>query len=237
MVETKNGYQTYPSEGKWTIQDPYTGDIIGVPFVTTPSASTLSWVAQECLACFLQYKPEAVAAFGDKLCKGPAKCRHNFFCGSQICDRGDMTWGLMCRFKQKLRLRLKGLCKSSKVDTDYLLLGYEVLDIGGGNPRKYGGSTGWLLAFDKDKDEWQLQHEHYPHLGLTMEEKDMLPVGVHWWRAGNNTCNLGQTSSVQLQLSACLSDQFTCRNGKCVGMESRCDNIEVDSLLYLLCPL
>ena len=113
------------------------------------------------------------------------------------------------------------------MDTDYLLLGYEVLDHGGGHRRKYGGSTGWLLAHNKEKDEWQLQHHYYPHLTLTMEEKDILPVGLHSWRAGNNTCNLGQTSSVQLQLSACLPDQFTCRDGKCIGMDSRCDNIEV----------
>ena len=33
--------------------------------------------------------------------------------------------------------------------------------------------------------------------------------------------------SVQLQLSACREDQFTCRNGKCVGVEKRCDNVEV----------
>ena len=115
------------------------------------------------------------------------------------------------------------------MDTDYLLLGYEVLDQGGGHRRKYGGSTGWLLAHNKERDEWQLQHHYYPDLTLTMEEKDILPVGLHSWLAGNNTCNLGQTSTVQIQLSACLPDQFTCRNGKCVGMESRCDNIEVIS--------
>ena len=43
------------------------------------------------------------------------------------------------------------------------------------------------------------------------------------------TSNLFQSASVQLQLSACLSTQFTCHTGKCVSMESRCDNIEVGS--------
>ena len=66
-----------------------------------------------------------------------------------------------------------------------------------------------------------------------MEDKDIMPVGLHSWLARNNTCNLGQTSTVQIQLSACLPDQFTCRDGKCVGMESRCDNIEVISSLSL----
>ena len=36
--------------------------------------------------------------------------------------------------------------------------------------------------------------------------------------------------SVQLQLSACLPHQFTCHNGKCVSMNSRCDNVEVRTL-------
>ena len=102
---------------------------------------------------------------------------------------------MICKFQQKVRLRLKGLCKESKVDTDYLLLGYEVLDKGGSNRRKYGGSTGWLLSHDKEEDVWSLKHEYYPHLSLTMEDKDSLPVGVHNWRAANDACSLGQTST------------------------------------------
>ena len=69
------------------------------------------------------------------------------------------------------------------MDTDYLLLGYEVLDHGGGHRRKYGGSTGWLLAHNKEREEGQLQHHYYPDLTLNMEEKDILPVGLHSWRA------------------------------------------------------
>ena len=99
----------------------------------------------------------------------------------------------MCKFQKKLRLRLKGLCKESKVDTDYILLGYEVLEKGGGHRRKYGGSTGWLLLHDKEDDFWRLKHEDYPDLTLTMEDKDTLPVGVHSWQAANDTCSLGQT--------------------------------------------
>ena len=227
MMDAKEGYQAYPKNGEWTIKDPYTDDILGVPFITVPSGATYARVMQECLACFASFKPETVASFGGKLCKARADCVHSFSCASQICDRGDVGWGLMCRFDQKLRLRLKGLCKEAKVDTEYLLLGYEVLDKGGGHRRKFGGSTGWLLAHNKEKDEWQLQHQHYPHLILTMEDKDTLPVGLHSWLAGNDTCNLGQTSSVHLQLSACLPHQFTCRDGKCVNMETRCDNVEV----------
>ena len=86
----------------------------------------------------------------------------------------------------------KGLCEDSKVDTDYLLLGYETMEPK--QKRSYGGSTGWVLSHYKEEDMWQLNHPYYPHLTLTMEEKDSLPVGIHSWLAGNNTCNLGKTS-------------------------------------------
>ena len=75
-----------------------------------------------------------------------------------------------------------------------MLLGYEVLDKGVDSKRKYGGSTGWVLAHDKDRDLWQVQHHHYPFLTISMEDKDSLPVGIHQWVVANDTCNLGQTA-------------------------------------------
>ena len=197
MIEvTGENTQVYPKGGKWVIKDPYTDEILGVPFVVSPTGHTYAKPTQECQACFMGYKAEDVSKFDDgKFCKGPtpSDCFHGFGCGAQKCERSDIGWALMCKFQQKLRLKLKGLCKESKVDTDYLLLGYEVLENGGGHRRKYGGSTGWLLSHDKEQDLWHLEHDNHPHLTLTMEDKDTLPVGVHSWVAANNTCSLGQT--------------------------------------------
>ena len=101
------------------------------------------------------------------------------------------NWRLVIKNEDKFHA-WKGLCEDSKVDTDYLLLGYETMEPK--HKRSYGGSTGWLLSHYKEEDMWQLNHPYYPHLTLTMEEKDSLPVGIHSWLAGNNTCNLGKTS-------------------------------------------
>ena len=79
----------------------------------------------------------------------------------------------------------------TKVDTEYLLLGYEVLGTGRVK-RKYGGSTGWLLAHDKERDLWQLRHHHYPFLTISMEDKDSLPVGIHHMQPGTNYQVLNQ---------------------------------------------
>ena len=166
MTEVSGEYtQIYPEGGKWVIKDPYTGKILGEPFVLNPTYHTYAKPTQECLVCTASYKPEDVPSFGGKFCKGPVDCIHNFGCNSQKCERSDMGWALIYKFRQKVKLRLKGLCKESKVDTDDLLLGYEVLDKGGSNRRV------WRI-----QDLWSLKHEYYPHLSLSMEEKDTLPV-------------------------------------------------------------
>ena len=191
------------NEGEWwipgggSIKDPYT-DAIRIPFLKVPPGHGIhgtDWIPKTpvCLACGGTYNPETLPSFGGKLCRSQYDCVHSFLCYYQKCERNDMALGLMCKFEQKLRLRLKGLCKETKVDTDYLLLGYEVLKKGGAHKRKYGGSTGWVLAHDKEQDLWQLQHHHYPHLTISMEDRDSLPVGIHSWIAANNTCSLGQT--------------------------------------------
>ena len=229
LEETEEGYQVYPKGGKWEIQDPYSGNVLGKPFVVSNTAHTYSKVTQECVTCYVGYMPEQVSLFGGKFCRPDLAypCLHNFGCSVQKCDRADQGQGFVCKFDAKLKILLKGLCKESKIDTEYLLLGYEVMEKGGGHRRKYGGSTGWILDHNKDMDMWRLHHDHYPHLTITMEDKDSLPVGLHTWLAANNTCSLGQTSSVHLQLSACLPHQFTCYSGKCISLDNRCDNIEV----------
>ena len=195
LTEATEDYtQINPEGGKWVIKDPYTGQSLGVPFVLNPNHQTYAKrPTQECITCTMSYNAENIPTFAGKFCKGPADCIHSFSCNIQKCDRGDLAWAFMCKFQRKVRLRLKGLCKQSKVDTDYLLLGYEVLDEGGHHKRKYGGSTGWLLSHNKEDDLWSLKHEHFPQMTLTMEKKEALPVGVHTWIAANDTCSLGQT--------------------------------------------
>ena len=195
MIEATGGNsQIYPEGGKWVVRDPNTDDILGIPFLHQPTGHTYAKLTQECFVCYAAYNTNGnVSSFNGKFCKGVSDCINGFGCSSQKCERSDIGYALMCKFQQKLRLRLKGLCKETKVDTDYLLLGYEVLEQGGSQRRKYGGSTGWVLSYDKEHDVWQLKHEHYSHLTLTMEDKDSLPVGVHSWVAANDTCSLGQT--------------------------------------------
>ena len=201
FVETKTGFNYYPENGEWLARDPNTNEILGTPFPAVPASDTYSKPTQLCFVC--GHIPtnrtlmllEKIYPFGKPCPKNEPDCINFMAVGTNKCDVTNFpTIGLLCEFKEKPRLRLKGLCQESKVDNDYLLLGYDaVVNEGRHQERTYGGSTGWLLTYQKDEDSWQVKHEHYPHLTLTMEDKEQLPVGVHSWIAANNTCTLGQT--------------------------------------------
>ena len=59
---------------------------------------------------------------------------------------------------------------------------------------------------------------------VTLLGRNRRPFGKKTWEVGNYTCNLGKTQKLELQLSACYEDQFTCNDGTCVPLEFRCDN-------------
>lgn len=52
-------------------------------------------------------------------------------------------------------------------------------------------------------------------------------LGKHNWKIMNDTfeCSNGKSYEVQLKLSGCEEDEFTCNDGQCIKMKRRCDNL------------
>ena len=102
-------------------------------------------------------------------------------------------------------------------------------DLSGGkqDTRGYVGPKGWTITRNRTDKKWRMSHYFYTDLTLTMLDQDALPVGKHKWLVENNACKEGKTSSEILQLSGCEEEQFTCNDGKCLGIQQRCNNIEV----------
>ena len=93
--------------------------------------------------------------------------------------------------------------------------------------RSFVGPKGWIIS-RKDEDlNWRMTHYHYTDLSLTMVDQDVMPVGRHKWLVENNACTEGVTSSMDLLISACNEEEFTCDDGKCVEISQICNNIEV----------
>ena len=48
------------------------------------------------------------------------------------------------------------------------------------------------------------------------------PIGKHRWRVSKNaSLNIPNGHFVELKLSHCADDQFTCDSGKCISLDSR----------------
>ena len=98
---------------KKLITDPYTNSVKEA-FLSPPpvfgSYSHATYLKPElaCSACAGTYNPQTKTSFNGQLCRSQYDCVHAFICFYQKCERSDMSYGLMCTFHQKLKLRLKG---------------------------------------------------------------------------------------------------------------------------------
>ena len=54
-----------------------------------------------------------------------------------------------------------------------------------------------------------------------------LVLGKHTWRVENDNkdCNKGLPYITELTLTGCKEGEFTCRDGECITMEQRCDQM------------
>ena len=102
-----------------------------------------------------------------------------------------------------------------------------------GDTRRYVGPKGWIISRSQSDKLWRMKHHYYPDLTLTMLEMDALPIGRHNWKIENNVCNQGVTNSQSLLISGCKEEEFTCDDGKCLDINKRCNNIEVNLFSYL----
>ena len=81
-----------------------------------------------------------------------------------------------------------------------------------------------MIDFDMRIDKWQITHKEFPKMKITLKNLSRRPFGRQTWEVESYTCNFGQTQNLELQLSACYEDQFTCADGTCIPHEYRCDN-------------
>ena len=89
----------------------------------------------------------------------------------------------------------------------------------------YVGPSGWRMVYADGLDAWTISNRLYLDKNMTMKVNDRLPAGRFRWEIANSTCNEGVTEIRTLQVSTCRDDQFTCDDGACVPLSTRCDSI------------
>ena len=83
------------------------------------------------------------------------------------------------------------------------------------------------IRHNSTSEEWTLQDNGYSDaIAVTNASHESYALGKHTWTilGDNKRCSKGELSyKIQMKLTGCKEDEFTCNDGQCVKMEKRCN--------------
>ena len=90
----------------------------------------------------------------------------------------------------------------------------------------YIGKKGTVIRFDSDKYHWEMVVMNNKKIkGISHAELSTLLIGKSSWKIiGDFSCS-AVDQELELSLGSCTEEQFTCTDGVCIDIASRCDNI------------
>ena len=140
----------------------------------------------------------------------------------------ELEIGCPCSYDSQPILYLRGYCPDTYIQnqrytpkqlptdpTDIILVGMLYAQI------RHNSSRGmWILRdfYDSNTDAH----------GETDASRESYALGKHIWtiKGDNIKCSKGQDSyDIEMKLTGCKDDEFTCDNGHCVKMEQRCNQL------------
>ena len=142
--------------------------------------------------------------FGDRIEMQP--CTVKFPCG-------------ICKLPAAKRLLIKGVCgKDAEYSYDFDFGVYGTQDA----KALFRGSQNSIMRYHKGTKKWRLQSLRNPlNMIQTVAELDEdLPIGTHVWEVTNDfaICKLRQNQTLELTISQCYPDKYTCNNGDCIAL-------------------
>ena len=125
----------------------------------------------------------------------------------------------LCQFVETPILRMRGLCKGSKIDTHFTVKNFDSSVV-------FMGIKGTEMKFAPTVSKWTMNVIREDTTGWTSAEETSFILGRHNWTIEGDSlkCNMGEPYSRQLKMSGCKTNgEFTCDDGQCVTMKQRCD--------------
>ena len=124
----------------------------------------------------------------------------------------------------RLAVRLRGLCRRSDYDTHYTW----AWESNTRNPLIFMGTYNGTILYSKRDSSWKI----FPRTPTSSSSitvyatEASLALGTHRVLVDNDPCTQGKKDKyLTISISSCTEDQYTCRDGHCVSMEQRCNNI------------
>ena len=118
-----------------------------------------------------------------------------------------------------LVLTMSGMCERTAFDTFYHMDNDEKGFV------TYLGFDSSIIRYNAEQQLWVLTIEHKPGIIATCDsELTSFVLGNHDWKVTNDFgCYAGGTEVKRLSFSTCSLDEYTCNDGFCVRLVSRCD--------------
>ncbi|XP_050706082.1 uncharacterized protein LOC126991371 [Eriocheir sinensis] len=126
----------------------------------------------------------------------------------------DIETCVLCNFTTHPEMRLRGLCRDSSFDRRF----------------SFRDNRDYNLIFDglahvmmkEQNGTWIMRSRLYPTLRARMVSQwvGQYPVGVHTWLIEGDRC---RQKEVELLLTSCHNDEYTCNDGSCIEKSRRCD--------------
>ena len=135
-------------------------------------------------------------------------------------SKGEAEAGCVC---QKTVLKLRGLCKTSKLKGRNKVRGYQYI------PQQntklpvdsfFAGEISTKIAIENHK--WKLTVANSDAYAISDVPENTYALGKHTWSIFNDQRHNGSYKA-KLTFSGC--EEFTCDDGQCVTMAQRCDQI------------
>ena len=125
-----------------------------------------------------------------------------------------------CQFSQQPYLTMRGLCKDSYIDQDFLPQNHPA----DGRITFYGTIK---TNISRAGNQWNLKMAHYKTTAKTDAAASSFMLGKHSWTISNDSekCHKDESYTAELKLTGCKVGEFTCNDGQCVRMEERCDQV------------
>ena len=134
-------------------------------------------------------------------------------------------WQCFCKFNTQVLLTLRGLCPESRLDTFYTInnLDGEIV---------FKGLTG--SEIDPQGDRWIAKSWRTRTKNIQASKSSYL-LGKHTWTIQNDSAACHTTTDpesesssayqVDLKMTSCKVGEFTCRDGACIRMANRCNQV------------